>query len=145
MLILVFHFYLSFWSFLFPHPQNTNTPVSLLPTPSHIPFQAFYTLVILQLFKMGESRESYRKDFNAVSSKTGEETICTDLAFTTTHPPDVSQRSRIVAVCGITDYDNLADPQLDGWFFSDFYLFHYLFNPLRMCNSPPLAFAARYD
>lgn len=91
---------------------------------------------------MEENREFLRKGFNSINSKT-EETICTDLAFTTTHPPDVSHRSRIVAVCGITDHDKLADPENDGWLFSDFYLFHHLFNPLRMYQSSP-CIAARY-
>lgn len=56
----------------------------------------------------------------------------TDLAFLSAHSSDVPLRSRIVAVCGITDVDNLASPELDGWFFSDFYLFHHLFHPICM-------------
>lgn len=83
---------------------------------------------------MEENRESQRKGFNSINSKT-EENICTDIAFTMTHPPDVSHRSRIVAVCGIADHDNLADPENDGWLLSDFYLFHHLFNPLRIYQS----------
>jgi hypothetical protein len=47
--------------------------------------------------------------------------------------PDVAQRTKIVAVCGINDgpantsTQGNAGPQNDGWFFSDFYLFHHLF------------------
>lgn len=41
-------------------------------------------------------------------------------------PPDVQPRTRILAVCGINDQENSASPERDGWFLSDFYLFHYL-------------------
>jgi len=45
------------------------------------------------------------------------------LLFLTDCPPDVGPRIRLIAVCGITDD---ASPTKDGWFFSDFYLLHYL-------------------
>lgn len=40
--------------------------------------------------------------------------------------PDVAATTRIVAVCGPTDFQDKASPKEDGWFFSDFYLFHHL-------------------
>ncbi|PGH32040.1 hypothetical protein GX50_05165 [[Emmonsia] crescens] len=46
--------------------------------------------------------------------------------FVSHAPPDVSPDTRVVAVCGATDHDNLAHPNKDGRFFSDFYLFHNL-------------------
>lgn len=42
---------------------------------------------------------------------------------------DVS-RTRIVAVCGVTDEMGQANPAMDGWFFSDFFLFHHLLQGL---------------
>ncbi|CAG7948665.1 unnamed protein product [Penicillium nalgiovense] len=44
-------------------------------------------------------------------------------------PPDLPPRHRILALLGITDKDDLASPSEDGWFVSDFYLFHYLLSP----------------
>ncbi|KAI9741433.1 MAG: hypothetical protein M1818_004239 [Claussenomyces sp. TS43310] len=49
--------------------------------------------------------------------------------------PDVKLNTKIVGVCGISDWnesgdageDGEASPRKDGWFFSDFYLFHHLF------------------
>ncbi|KAL8733585.1 MAG: hypothetical protein Q9166_001993 [cf. Caloplaca sp. 2 TL-2023] len=46
--------------------------------------------------------------------------------FNTQTLPDVPSDTRIIAICGITDYDNAADPSEDGWFLSDFYAFNYL-------------------
>ena len=40
--------------------------------------------------------------------------------------PDVQPNTRIIAVCGITDYDDDAHPAEGGWFLSDFYAFNYL-------------------
>lgn len=50
-----------------------------------------------------------------------------DVSFVSQCPPDLSPSARILAICGITDHKNDADPENDGWFFSDFYLFHHLF------------------
>ncbi|OBT60536.1 hypothetical protein VE03_10055 [Pseudogymnoascus sp. 23342-1-I1] len=46
--------------------------------------------------------------------------------------PDVQPFTKIVGICGITDFSEdkvspgLASPKRDGWFFSDFYLFKHL-------------------
>ncbi|KAL8902802.1 MAG: hypothetical protein Q9207_004375 [Kuettlingeria erythrocarpa] len=40
--------------------------------------------------------------------------------------PDVQPDTRILAVCGITDCEDDADPSNDGWFLSDFYAFNFL-------------------
>ncbi|KAJ9301518.1 hypothetical protein DTO271G3_1653 [Paecilomyces variotii] len=50
------------------------------------------------------------------------------LSFATDCPPDIGPRTRLIAVCGITDEHDQASPTKNGWFFSDFYLFHYLFS-----------------
>ncbi|KAK2812267.1 hypothetical protein FQN50_001625 [Emmonsiellopsis sp. PD_5] len=52
-----------------------------------------------------------------------------NMAFRTSCPPDIPPKSRIVAVCGITDYNDMASPSKDGRFFSDFYLFYHLLSP----------------
>jgi hypothetical protein len=49
-------------------------------------------------------------------------------------PPDVSPRTRIVAVCGITDIDGTASPVIDGWFLSDFWMFNHLFRSAPVAN-----------
>ena len=41
-------------------------------------------------------------------------------------PPDIQPRTRIIALCGVNDWRDSASPQEDGWFLSDFYLFHHL-------------------
>ena len=43
--------------------------------------------------------------------------------------PDIREDSIILGVCGISDIDN-ADPEVDGWFFSDFFAFNYLLRGL---------------
>lgn len=39
-------------------------------------------------------------------------------------------KTRIVAVCGISDELGQANPAMDGWFFSDYFLFHHLLRGL---------------
>ncbi|KAL8981669.1 MAG: hypothetical protein Q9205_003613 [Flavoplaca limonia] len=43
-------------------------------------------------------------------------------------PPDITQKTRVVAVCGLVQED--ASPADDGWFLSDFFAFHHLFSGL---------------
>ncbi|QKX55187.1 uncharacterized protein TRUGW13939_02279 [Talaromyces rugulosus] len=66
--------------------------------------------------------------FHAVGRTTGTTVDLEGLSFVTACPPDVGPRTRLIAVCGITDDYGLASPKKDGWLFSDFYLFHYLFS-----------------
>lgn len=66
--------------------------------------------------------------FHAVGRTTGTTEDLKGLSFATACPPDVGPRTRLIAVCGITDDYDQASPTKDGWFFSDFYLFHYLFS-----------------
>ena len=40
--------------------------------------------------------------------------------------PDITNKTRVVALCGITDLQGHAAPGSDGWFMSDFYLFNHL-------------------
>ncbi|KAI4144478.1 MAG: hypothetical protein L6R39_004167, partial [Caloplaca ligustica] len=48
--------------------------------------------------------------------------------FTTHTVPDVYPNTRIIAVCGVTDFNDEASPAKDGWFLSDFYAFNFLLN-----------------
>jgi hypothetical protein len=48
--------------------------------------------------------------------------------------PDVSVKTRVVAVCGITDIEGRASPKWDGWFVSDFYLFNHLLRKAPVAN-----------
>ncbi|KAF7585886.1 hypothetical protein BBP40_009937 [Aspergillus hancockii] len=66
-----------------------------------------------------------------VGRTTGTKEDLKGLSFATACPPDVGPRTRLIAVCGITDNKDQASPVEDGWFFSDFYLFHYLFSHLH--------------
>jgi hypothetical protein len=66
--------------------------------------------------------------FHAVGRTTGTTVDLEGLSFPTACPPDVGPRTRLIAVCGIADDYDRASPTEDGWFFSDFYLFHYLFS-----------------
>jgi hypothetical protein len=54
-----------------------------------------------------------------------------NLSFATHCPPDVQPGTRIIAICGVADVDRSASPQVDGWFYSDFYLFHHLLRNTR--------------
>ncbi|KAK2759918.1 hypothetical protein FQN54_002653 [Arachnomyces sp. PD_36] len=49
--------------------------------------------------------------------------------FITHCPPDVQLHTRILAVCGVTDYADDASPTKSGFFLSDFYLFFQLLQP----------------
>ncbi|RFU34779.1 hypothetical protein B7463_g1573, partial [Scytalidium lignicola] len=59
-------------------------------------------------------------------------------SFVTRCPiPDVRPNTKILAICGITDAptpgttsNGQADPREDGWFFSDFFLYHHLLKPV---------------
>ncbi|KFY30563.1 hypothetical protein V494_08117 [Pseudogymnoascus sp. VKM F-4513 (FW-928)] len=50
------------------------------------------------------------------------------------HLPDVKPNTKIVGICGISDWNKENDPELpgnaapnrEGWYFADFYLFHHL-------------------
>lgn len=50
-----------------------------------------------------------------------------DHSFDSRCPPVVTTDTTIIAVCGANDINNNAAPDADGFFFSDFYLFHHLF------------------
>lgn len=65
-----------------------------------------------------------------VEHETGSEINYADIAFLTSSVPNIPSRNRVVAVCGIADHGNAAAPQHDGWFFSDFFLFHHLLHPV---------------
>ena len=49
-------------------------------------------------------------------------------------PPDVSPKTRIIAVCGITDIGDRASPISDGWLLSDFWMFNHLFRETPVAN-----------
>ncbi|KAI9885595.1 MAG: hypothetical protein M1823_002604 [Watsoniomyces obsoletus] len=46
--------------------------------------------------------------------------------FDSTSVPNIDPRSHILGLVGTHDYENRASPTKDGWFLSDFYLFHHL-------------------
>src|ERR1700728_3776145 len=50
--------------------------------------------------------------------------------FITHTVPDIREDAIILAVCGVPNIDE-ADPEDDGWFFSDFFAFNYLLRRLR--------------
>lgn len=50
-----------------------------------------------------------------------------DKSFSSRCPPAVTTDTTIIAVCGPNDFQGNANPLKDGWYFSDFYLFHHLF------------------
>jgi hypothetical protein len=54
--------------------------------------------------------------------------------FAASCPPDVSPKTRIVAVCGITNIGVNASPALDGWFLSDFWMFNHLLRSAPVAN-----------
>ena len=68
-------------------------------------------------------------DFHAVGRRTGTEADLAGQEFLTHCPPDLPPRHRIVALLGTTDDQGEASPTKDGWFVSDFYLFHHLLSP----------------
>ncbi|EED15129.1 conserved hypothetical protein [Talaromyces stipitatus ATCC 10500] len=90
--------------------------------------------------------------FNAVGRTTGTTDDLKGLSFQTACPPDVGPRTRLVAICGITDEAGAASPEDDGWFLSDFYLFRHLFShvdgptpkQIWMTSEPPDDLVLKY-
>jgi hypothetical protein len=68
-------------------------------------------------------------DFFTMGRRSGTRQDLAGREFLTHCPPDLPPRHRILALLGTTDKDDLASPSEDGWFISDFYLFHYLLSP----------------
>lgn len=73
-----------------------------------------------------------------------------DVSFVTRCPPDLSPSARILAVCGITDFVDTASPMKDGWFFSDFYLFHHILkgvgaNQIWLTSEDPRKLVEKYE
>jgi hypothetical protein len=75
-------------------------------------------------------------DFGGWGRKKGPNGGLLDVEFSSRCPPTIEPHTRIVAVCGITDFNNSSSPQEDGWFHSDFYLFHHLFSGLGEFSHP---------
>ena len=69
-------------------------------------------------------------DFGGWGRKAGPDGGLTGVEFSSRCPPTIKPCTRIVAVCGINDFRNASSPEDDGWFHSDFYLFHHLFSGL---------------
>jgi hypothetical protein len=83
-------------------------------------------------------------DFHVVGRQTGTKQELVGREFLTHCPPDLPPRHRILALLGATDIGDGAGPSEDGWFMSDFYLFHYLLAPAfprRECVPMLLSFA----
>ncbi len=55
--------------------------------------------------------------------------------FVSLCPPDIQPNTRIIAVCGVSDATGRGAPSKDGWFFSDFFLFHHLLEDSRESRS----------
>ena len=63
--------------------------------------------------------------------------------------PDVQRNARILAICGITDFDDGASPTDDGWFLSDFYAFNFLLRDqgaaqMWMTSEEPRSLVSKY-
>ncbi|KAE8145101.1 hypothetical protein BDV25DRAFT_144966 [Aspergillus avenaceus] len=67
-------------------------------------------------------------DFHVIS-RCGTKQELVGHEFLTHCPPDLPPRHRVLALLGTTDIGDVARPSEDGWFISDFYLFHYLLSP----------------
>ncbi|KAL2829269.1 hypothetical protein BDW59DRAFT_142411 [Aspergillus cavernicola] len=68
-------------------------------------------------------------DFHVIGRQTGTKQELVGREFLTHCPPDLPPRHRVLALLGTTDIGDDASPSEDGWFMSDFYLFHYLLSP----------------
>jgi hypothetical protein len=108
---LSLYLFLALYHIFFPH----------LSLSSYISFLLSHPTAIMSI-----TPADMPEDFMPVDRIQGTKKALPNIAFKTTCPPDVPVRSRVVAVCGVTDYKNLAHPEKDGWFFSDFYLFYHL-------------------
>ena len=71
-------------------------------------------------------QEEYQAHIQVGRARPSTSSSLADVEFTTLCPPDVQPQSRILAVVGPNDLNDCSSPLADGWFHSDFYLFHYL-------------------
>ncbi|KAJ5241414.1 uncharacterized protein N7469_003005 [Penicillium citrinum] len=78
---------------------------------------------------MATIRPAEFPNFNVIGRQNGTKEELDGREFLTHSPPDLPPRHRILALLGTTDIDDQASPNEDGWFVSDFYLFHYLLAP----------------
>ncbi|KAJ5225942.1 hypothetical protein N7468_007167 [Penicillium chermesinum] len=78
---------------------------------------------------MATIRPAEFPDFNVIGRQNGTKGELDGREFLTHSPPDLPPRHRILALLGTTDINDQASPKEDGWFVSDFYLFHYLLAP----------------
>ena len=72
-----------------------------------------------------------------------------DREFVTHTVPDIRPNTRVVAICGITDDGDCANPDDDGWFLSDFFAFNYLMkgtcaNQKWLSSEDPKALVQKY-
>ncbi|KAJ5298814.1 uncharacterized protein N7443_006934 [Penicillium atrosanguineum] len=68
-------------------------------------------------------------DFHTIGRQAETEQELVGHEFLTHCPLDLPPRHRVLALLGTTDIEDVASPSEDGWFISDFYLFHYLLSP----------------
>ncbi|KAJ5684485.1 uncharacterized protein N7477_000830 [Penicillium maclennaniae] len=78
---------------------------------------------------MATIRPADFSDFNVIGRQAGTKQELVGREFLTHCPPDLPSRHRVLALLGTTDIGDVASPSEDGWFVSDFYLFHYLLSP----------------
>ncbi|KAJ5266759.1 hypothetical protein N7478_009567 [Penicillium angulare] len=101
---------------------------------------------------MDTIRPGHFSDLNTIGRKTGTREDLAGRDFVTRCPPDLPPRHRVLALLGICDTHNMAHPSEDGWFVSDFYLFHHLLEPkfprspnqLWLTCEDPAALVAKY-
>lgn len=131
------HFYKSPLFFTKSVILSVNSYNSLYPALNsyHITFILYLSLTVLifflasallNLLKMAQKLKP--TDFGGYGRRAGPYGGLKGMEFSSRCPPAIKPRTRIIGVCGINDYLNASSPSSDGWFHSDFYLFHYLFS-----------------
>lgn len=89
-------------------------------------FTLFSASALLNLLKMAQKLKP--TDFGGYGRQAGPYGGLKDMEFSSRCPPAIKPQTRIIGVCGTNDHNNASAPSSDGWFHSDFYLFHYLFS-----------------
>jgi hypothetical protein len=121
---------------------NYILPPFSLPSLLFPPYSPLYLALVIFVLLSVSHRSALSKmvyilkptDFGGWGRKAGPYGGLRGVEFSARCPPPIEPHTRIVAVCGINDFKDASSPGEDGWFHSDFYLFHHLFSDLSESN-----------
>jgi len=124
-------------SSIFPPPPPKQHKPTLLLSPHTHTLPDFHLTLISHSSALSKIAHMLKPTaFGGWGRKAGSDGGFIEVGFSCRCPPTIKPRTRIIAVCRINDSRNASSPEDDGWFHSDFYLFHHLFLLAQHVNLP---------